>query len=344
MKTIKFKKHILIIVTLTIIFSFEIKSQVKVTTGGYVGVYTGATTPNSHFQVGNNNTYNSCKTSVGAEFRIGRYNSSWAMCFLQARDNTTNEIGFRFRTQPSGGGVKDVMHMYGNGNIVYYYSLTKSSDIRLKENISNVDKNKIDKLYKLNAVEYDNKPSDTTEVFKSKSLKNKKKMYGFIAQDVEKLLPDFVHKDDAEYLSIDYISLIPLLVEALKEQKDQIEKLEKKLKSNDKSDSPAKNEDSDKSSPNLESNNLIEETILYQNSPNPFSEQTEIRYSIPQNVNSAYIHIFDMQGKLIKTLTINNLGDGFVKINGYQYDPGMYIYTLIVNGQEVDTKRMILTK
>ena len=85
------------------------------------------------------------------------------------------------------------------------------------------------------------------------------------------------------------------------------------------------------------SNNLIKKTVLYQNSPNPFSEQTEIRHSISNNTISAYIYIFDMQGKL------NYFGNGFININRYQFEPGMYLYSLIIDGKEVDTKRMILT-
>ncbi len=90
-------------------------------------------------------------------------------------------------------------------------------------------------------------------------------------------------------------------------------------------------------------NNILNEAVLYQNTPNPFSKQTEIKYSIPSNVNSAYIYIFDMQGKLIDNMKINSFGEGFINIDGYQYDPGMYLYSLIIDGVEVDTKRMILT-
>lgn len=54
--------------------------------------------------------------------------------------------------------------------------------------------------------------------------------FGLIAQDVEKVLPNLVHTNDDGYKSVDYIGLIPLLVEAVKEQQNQIEELEKKIK------------------------------------------------------------------------------------------------------------------
>jgi hypothetical protein len=33
-----------------------------------------------------------------------------------------------------------------------------------------------------------------------------------------------------------------------------------------------------------------------------------------------------------------------IKINGNELNSGMYIYTLVINNQEIDTKRMILSK
>jgi len=50
-----------------------------------------------------------------------------------------------------------------------------------------------------------------------------------------------------------------------------------------------------------------------------------------------------MQGLLLKTY--NSLTqNGEIQINGYDLKPGMYLYSLIVDGSEVGTKRMILTR
>ena len=53
--------------------------------------------------------------------------------------------------------------------------------------------------------------------------------------------------------------------------------------------------------------------------------------------------IFNMQGTLIKTYQINTKKDGYTEINGGEMQPGMYLYSLIIDGIEIDTKRMILT-
>ncbi|MCC7332615.1 MAG: T9SS type A sorting domain-containing protein [Flavobacteriales bacterium] len=81
-----------------------------------------------------------------------------------------------------------------------------------------------------------------------------------------------------------------------------------------------------------------------QNEPNPFKNNTLIKYEIQENFNKASIIIFDLQGTLIDIYPIYESGKNEIKILGSKYKPGMYIYSLLVNGKEVDTKRMILTK
>ncbi|MDA3880330.1 MAG: T9SS type A sorting domain-containing protein [Prolixibacteraceae bacterium] len=51
-----------------------------------------------------------------------------------------------------------------------------------------------------------------------------------------------------------------------------------------------------------------------------------------------------MLGKQIITYTLQQRGNTSLTINGYALEAGMYLYTLIADGKEVDTKKMILTK
>lgn len=53
--------------------------------------------------------------------------------------------------------------------------------------------------------------------------------------------------------------------------------------------------------------------------------------------------IFDMQGTLLNQISIVEKGESFVTIHANQYKAGMYMYSLIIDGKEIDTKRMILT-
>ena len=50
--------------------------------------------------------------------------------------------------------------------------------------------------------------------------------FGFIAQDVELVYPEIVSTDANGYKMVDYPKLIPILVEAIKEQQTMIELLE----------------------------------------------------------------------------------------------------------------------
>ena len=83
--------------------------------------------------------------------------------------------------------------------------------------------------------------------------------------------------------------------------------------------------------------------VLYQNSPNPFSVSTKIEYYLPADVQKATIYIYDMNGTQLKSIPLNQKGNGSITINGSELKAGMYMYTLIADGQVIDTKRMILT-
>ena len=83
---------------------------------------------------------------------------------------------------------------------------------------------------------------------------------------------------------------------------------------------------------------------LEQNNPNPFTAETRINYYLPEETEEATLCIYDMQGKPIKNYSINQMGNASHTIQGSELMAGMYLYTLIADGKEVGTKRMILTE
>uniref|UniRef100_UPI003784593F tail fiber domain-containing protein n=1 Tax=Daejeonella sp. TaxID=2805397 RepID=UPI003784593F len=87
-----------------------------------------------------------------------------------------------------------------------------SSDFRLKTNISSLN-SAMKTLNLLSPVSYDKKVSLADSVYSKQEL-------GFIAQEVQKVLPQLVTegKDKDRLLSLDYISIIPLLTKAMQEQ------------------------------------------------------------------------------------------------------------------------------
>jgi hypothetical protein len=119
-------------------------------------------------------------------------------------------------------------------NITAYYS-----DERLKENLGNIT-NPIDKIMSLNGFYY-----KANYVAKSHGFNTDKKEVGLSAQQVEKILPEIIDlapfdseyiegrltsKSGENYLTLHYERLIPLLVEAIKEQQKQIDELKDKIK------------------------------------------------------------------------------------------------------------------
>jgi hypothetical protein len=114
------------------------------------------------------------------------------------------------------GGGNPIMELSSSGNLsLFYGTLSQGSDIRLKENIAPLT-NSLSKVLSLNGVSFNWKP----EVSKDRS-----KQVGFIAQDVEKVVPELVKTDDKGMKSLEYGNMSALLVEAVKEQQKQIDDL-----------------------------------------------------------------------------------------------------------------------
>lgn len=232
------------------------------------------------------------------------------------------------------------------GNILASGSITPFSDQRFKKDINRLE-NSLEKVLKLRGVNY----YMNTEKFPKYHFSDKKQI-GFIAQEVEKVLPELViaHKDG--YKSLDYMKITPLLVEAIKEQQAIIEKQAKQIEEHSrhieeiKTYATQSNKADDFYSETLQTTDKKQENgiVLYQNKPNPFTENTVIQYKIPSTVNEASVLIFDMQGKQLKKYENLKRGESSIVINGGELYMGMFIYSLIVDGKEVAIKRMILTE
>ena len=70
---------------------------------------------------------------------------------------------------------------------------------------------------------------------------------------------------------------------------------------------------------------------------------TTIRFTLPENAQNAFIYIFDMSGKMQKQIPVDNSMENVI-IEGYELRAGMYIYSLVIGGKEIQTRRMILSK
>ena len=84
---------------------------------------------------------------------------------------------------------------------------------------------------------------------------------------------------------------------------------------------------------------------LKQNYPNPFNPETKISYNLPE-AGDVSLKIYDIRGKEITSLieSFQESGSHSVNWNAADYSSGVYYYRLIVGGNEVDTRRMILLR
>ena len=105
------------------------------------------------------------------------------------------------------------------GNVTYTGTANQSSDRRLKTNITPLEKS-IDKVMKLNGVTFN---WDKT-IAKNKNASTTLQ-YGFIAQEIEKVIPELVSEDSDGYNTVNYIGVIPVLTQAMQEQQKEIEQL-----------------------------------------------------------------------------------------------------------------------
>ena len=104
------------------------------------------------------------------------------------------------------------------GDVVAY----NSSDVRLKDNIE-VIKGSLDKIDGIRGVEFDwNDKSPGWAQERGHDI-------GVIAQEVQKIIPEIVVERKNGYLGVDYKRIIPLLSESIKELKQEVEDLKKKV-------------------------------------------------------------------------------------------------------------------
>ena len=171
--------------------------------------------------------------------------------------------------------------------------------------------------------------------------------YGLLAHEVAHVFPELVETDKEGNQYVNYIELIPVLISAMQElvghrgagaftQPTGWET----FRGDSEADTAA---GSSHRTLGANSRSVAASSTLYQNTPNPFASATEIAYFIP-SASSASIHIFNLSGLLLKTYPIDAFGHGSIEISASSLLPGMYLYTLVVDGQIIDTKRMILTE
>jgi hypothetical protein len=302
------------------VFTFTSLAQLKVDQYGRIGMGTNYPNPEFKCHIAGNLLLSSYPSNPFYELRM-KVNNGWPGVEIGSNQD---KIAF--------------WSPYVDYNDIYAANFYKMSDLRMKSNISNITTG-LKMINQIRPVYYTiiNNEFDST----GRKIENTRQQYGFISQEIEKSFPEVKITDDVlGFKLLDYDQIIPITVSAIQEQQKIIDSLIRDL---------AKFKEQLNSNRSLiglasdNTSNFANLSTLSQNSPNPFNESTDIKFSInKENFRNASIIIFDMNGLLIKKFDIQTHGNGTIKINGNELKPGMYIYTLIVNDKEIDSKRMIL--
>ncbi|WP_338378409.1 tail fiber domain-containing protein [uncultured Flavobacterium sp.] len=301
---------------------------------------------------GSTTNYGGLFNAYGGEYGIGIY--AQAQGVIQSTGvnsystSAENNIGVRGTTLGQGGfeaGIYGDTPTTGNYFAGYFDGdvfTTASylpSDAKLKDNVVN-EENVLKRLEKLRPVTYEYK--DIKEMHLPMQ-----KQHGFISQELAAVFPELT-KDvtkpifdekgkivsSFEFKSINYNGLISVLTAGMLELNKEVKALKEEL-------AEYKSNEILRNRLNESSNTHIKGYSMEQNVPNPFTDQTQIRFQLPTNVSKANIVVFDLNGRLIKEYDLNQ-NSGLLNIQSSDLGKGMFLYTMVYNGSEIMTKKMIV--
>ena len=240
------------------------------------------------------------------------------------------------------------------------------SDRRLKSNIDSLTYG-MEEIMQLNPVSYKLKDREKGDTH-----------LGLIAQQLEKVIQEPVETGEGEkqLKGVRYPSLIPVLINGMQEQQKQVQKQQdeiKELKANleqEKAENEALEEKVNQLSERVNqlaeqvngvsesfkkaddeslnqktatlSNEDADQAMLLQNRPNPYSNETVIPYYLPENAQNANMLITNTQGQMLKRIPLEGTGKGELTLKTADLNQGQYQYTLIIDGQQIQTRKMIV--
>ena len=261
--------------------------------------------------------------------------------------------------------------LHVNGDITYCGSLINCSDRRLKQNITEFPLG-LEEVKQLNPVTYQYNGEAGTS--------SEETHVGMIAQELKKVSPELVTEIEyeeeengrtlstASYLAIKESSIKYLLINSVKELaaendglkndnlelkeenqkiKESMAQLEERMQHIEKLLSSKQDlsiDEKQKHEKDVTLNGQSTVAELAQNRPNPFEEHTSISYYLPEGTSGARMIIFSSAGKVLKTITINETGNGQINIQANSLPAGSYMYQLVTDNGVVGSKSMMLIK
>ncbi len=161
------------------------------------------------------------------------------------------------------------------------------------------------------------------------------KHYGVDAEQLKAVFPELVTEDQQGKYHVNYSEMVPLLLQSIRELSARVEELE------EKKNVVAQKTKARAMSIESEGTDIVR---MSQNSPNPFSESSVITLNIPQSAKNATIYIYDLSGKQVKGIAVNERGETNVTVYATDLSAGMFVYSLVVDGNVAVTRRMMVTE
>ena len=163
---------------------------------------------------GNKTTAMGANTTASdyASLVIGQFNSSGSSVTNNATSFNTANTAFVIGNGTASNAKSDAFKVMFNGDATVSNDLTVSGDVvissdaRLKSNIVSLGYT-LSKLLQIDGKSYE--------------MKGKQKI-GVLAQEIKEVFPELVSEDDNEMLAVNYQGLVPVLINALKEQESKI--------------------------------------------------------------------------------------------------------------------------
>ena len=195
----------------------------------------------------------------------------------------------------------------------------------------------IDRLQGVNTIKFSREECNTEDIPENNDeivqTKISDTAYSLDAEQLKAVCPELVYQDEDGTYSINYAEMVPILVKSLRELSTELTELKKELGvERKKINATGLNETSGDT-------DIIR---MSQNNPNPFSESSVIALNIPQSAKSAAIYVYDLSGKQVSNVPVQERGETNVTMYASQLSAGMFIYSLVVDGKVCVTRRMIV--
>jgi len=247
---------------------------------------------------------------------------------------------------------------YFAGDYYFSGSSLSPSDARLKKNIADLEGG-LEKVLALSPKTFEFRAEELSYA----NLAEGPQM-GFLSQEVERVLPTLVEEALHEYPDIDpktgepirgtsrkleikslkYRQLIPLLTAAIQEQQALITEKSERIDILENEVRELREAVQGLLDAQKQETQTLTSARLDQNQPNPFREETQLTFFIPQRVNRAELIITDAKGAKIWSQPIDSRGEGSFLFQTNTLAAGLYHCSLMLDGQIMQTRKMLATE